>query len=120
MTYALLKHTLDLFRSNQRTRGIMHRDIFCERVEMIQTGAYGILPVFATGDDRPNLLKIFIANDRFDFIVSILTSDDDDSIGTFGVLKCAYRVRDDWCARYRRKQFVEAHAAAVTGRDEDC
>src|SRR5262249_35090844 len=100
--------------------GIVHRDIFCERVEMIQTGAHGILPVFATGDDRPNLLKIFIANDRCDFIMSICAGDDDDSIDAPGILKCAYRVRDDWYACYRRKQLVEAHAAAVTGRDENC
>jgi hypothetical protein len=29
-------------------------------------------------------------------------------------------VRDDWFAGNRRKQFIETHAAAVTGGDNDC
>jgi len=86
---------------------------------MIQAGAHGILPAFATRDDRPNLLKIFFANDRFDFVMSICAGDDDDSIDALGILKCAYRVRDDRFPCHYCKQFVEAHAAAVTGRDED-
>ena len=86
---------------------------------MIQTGAHGILPAFATRNDRPDLPKIFLANDPFDFAMSICAGDDDDPMDALGILKCANRVRNDRCARYRRKQFVEAHAAAVTGRDED-
>ena len=86
---------------------------------MIQAGAHGILPVFATRDDRPNPLKIFFANDRFDFVMLICARDDDDSIDALGILKCAYRVRDDRFPCDYCKQFVEAHAAAVTGRDED-
>ena len=86
---------------------------------MIQAGAHGILPMFATLNDRPNLLKIFFANDRFDFVMSICVGNDDDSIDALGILKCAYRVRDDRFPCYYCKQFVEAHAAAVTGRDED-
>jgi hypothetical protein len=39
---------------------------------MIQAGADGILPVFATRNDRPNLVELFFTNNRFDFIVSIL------------------------------------------------
>src|SRR5947209_298075 len=86
---------------------------------MIQAGAHGILPAFATRDDRPNLLKIFFANDLFDFVMSICVGNDDDSIDALGILKCAYRARDDRFPCYYCKQFVEAHAAAVTGRDED-
>src|SRR5262249_13542373 len=76
-------------------------------------------PVFATRNDPPNLCEISIVNDRFDFIVSILASNDNDSIDRAGVLKCANRVRDDWFAGKYRKQFIKAHAPAVTGRDED-
>ncbi len=63
---------------------------------MIQASAHGILPVFATRNDRANLLEILIANYRVDFVVSIFPGDNNDSINRVGALKCAYRVRDDW------------------------
>ena len=86
---------------------------------MIQASAHGILPVFTTRNDRANLLEILIANYRVDFVVSIFPGDNNDSINRVGALKCAYRVRDDWFAGNRRKQFIETHAAAVTGGDDD-
>ena len=86
---------------------------------MIQSGADGILPVFAPRNDRPDLPGLFIANNRFDFFVSIFPSDDNNCPYRAGALKCAYRVRDDWFAGNRRKQLIETHAAAIAGGNYD-
>ena len=117
---ALFEDSLDLLGSNQRPRGVVHRDVSCSCVQMFQASAHGILPVFTTRNDRPNLFEIFIANDRFDFIVPVFPGDDDDSIDRAGAFKCAYRVRDDWFAGNRDEQFIEAHALAAAGCDENC
>jgi hypothetical protein len=86
---------------------------------MVQPGAHGILPTPSARNDRPNFFEIFIANDRFDLIVSIFPGHHNNSIDRPGALKCAYRVHDHRFAGNRRKQFIETHAAAVTGRDND-
>src|SRR5205823_4483332 len=65
----LLEDSLDLLRSNQRPRGVVHRDVSCSCIQIFHASADGILTVFATRNDRPNLFEIFIANDRFDFSV---------------------------------------------------
>jgi hypothetical protein len=75
--------------------------------------------MFAAGNDRPNLFEIFVADDRFDFGVSIFTRDYNDFADTAGTLKCAYGMRDDGFASYLRKQFIETHAATVTGGNDD-
>jgi hypothetical protein len=116
---ALFEDAIDLLRSNQRPRGIVHRDVSHNGFQMIQTSAHGILPALSARNNRLNLFEIFIANDRFDFIVSIFPGHHNNSIDRAGALKCAYRVRDNWFAGNRRKQFIETHAAAVTGRDND-
>jgi hypothetical protein len=87
---------------------------------MIQAGADGILPVFATRNNRSNLPGLFIANNRFDFLVSIFPGDDDNFAHGRGPLKCAYRMRDDWFAGNCRKQFIETHALTGAGGDDDC
>ena len=119
MDAALFEDAVNLLRSNQRPRGIVHRDVSYNGFQMIQTSAHGILPALSAWNNRLNLFKIFIANDRFDFIVSIFPGDDDDCVYGAGTLKCADRVRDHRFAGNRRKQFIETHAAAVTGRDND-
>jgi hypothetical protein len=86
---------------------------------MIQTGANGILTMFAAGNDRPNLFEIFIANDCFDLIKSIFACNNNDLADTIGSLKCVDGMRDDRSAGDHRKQFVETHAATVTGGDEN-
>jgi hypothetical protein len=116
---ALLEDALDLFHSDQRSRCIMHSDIFCSRVEMIQTGPDGILAMFATWNDRLNLFEFFIAGDLFYFSQSIFTCDYNDPADAPGALKCAYGMGDDRLAGNRRKQFVETHSATVTGGDEN-
>jgi hypothetical protein len=76
--------------------------------------------MFAAGNGRPNLFEILIADDHFDFILSIFTRDYNDFADTAGTLKCAYGMRDDGLAGDRRKQFIETHAATVTGGNDDC
>src|ERR1044072_177541 len=97
----------------------MDSNVCCPWLEMIQTGANGILAMFATGNDRPNLFEIFIANERFDFGVSVFACDHDDFIDTAATLKCADCMGNNRYIGDRRKQFVETHAATVTGGDED-
>ena len=97
----------------------MDSNVCCPWLEMIQAGANGILTMFATGNDRLNFFEIFIANERFDFSVSIFACDHDDFIDTAATLKCADGMGDDRSIGDRRKQFVETHAATVTGGDED-
>ena len=97
----------------------MHSDVCCRRVEMIQAGPNGILAMFATRNDRLSFFEIFITDDRFDFAVSIFTRDHNDFIDTAGALKCTQRVGEDGFPGDRRKQFVETHAATVTGGDDD-
>ena len=97
----------------------MDTNVFSPWLEMIQAGPNGILAMFATGNDRPNLFEISIANERFDFSVSVFACDDDDFIDTAAKLKCADGMGDDRSIGDRRKQFVETHAATVTGGDED-
>ena len=46
MDTALLEHTLDLFRSDQRPRRIVHSNIFRFAINPIQTGSNRILPAF--------------------------------------------------------------------------
>ena len=48
---ALRIDTFNLLRRDERTRGIMHRNIFRLVVQAIQTSANGILPMFAACDD---------------------------------------------------------------------
>ena len=76
--------------------------------------------MFAAGNDRPNFLKIPIANACFDLIKSIFPCNNNDLANTVGPLKCVDSMRDDRFAGDRRKQFVETHAATVTGCDDDC
>ena len=116
---ALLEDRFDLFRSDQRPRCIVDSNVPCRWLEMIQSGADGILTMFATGNDRLNFFEIFIADERFDFSVSIFTCNHNDFVDTAGPLKCADGMEDDRSIGDRRKQFVETHAATVTGGDED-
>ena len=48
---APLKDTLDLLRADERTRGIVDRDIASIRAEIFQTSADGILSLLAAGDN---------------------------------------------------------------------
>jgi hypothetical protein len=86
---------------------------------MIQAGADGILTMFAAWNNRPNLFEISIADDRFDLIQSICASDHNDLAHGTRALECENGMRDDRPAGDRRKQFVETHAATVTGGDEN-
>src|SRR6266498_153767 len=87
--------------------------------EMPQASANGILTMFATGNDRPNFFEISIADDCIDFGVSIFACNNNDLVDTGGALKCVDGMGDDRSASDRRKQFVETHAATVTGGDDD-
>jgi hypothetical protein len=93
--------------------------VFRTSLEMIQAGADGILTMFAAGNDRSNLFEILIANDCFDLIKSTFARDNNDLADTVGPLKCVDGMRNDRSAGDRRKQFVETHAATVTGGDEN-
>src|SRR5947207_15950284 len=86
---------------------------------MIQASADGILTMLATGNDRPKLFEIFVANDPLDFSVSIFTRDHNDLANTGCTLKCGDCMGDNRSAGDRRKQFIETHAATVTGVDDD-
>src|SRR4030095_8970127 len=85
---ALLEDQFDLFRDDQRARRIMNGIIPGSRIELTQAGPNGILTMCATGNDRLNFFEIFIANDGFDFSVSIFTRDQNNFIDTAGTLKC--------------------------------
>jgi hypothetical protein len=115
----LLEDALDLFRRDQWASSIVNSHVFRTSLEMIQAGADGILTMFAAGNDRPNFFEISIANDCFDLIKSIFPCNNNDLADTVGPLKCVDSMRDDRSAGDRRKQFVETHAATVTGGDEN-
>src|SRR5437667_10895519 len=76
MGATLLEDALDLLRSNQRTRGIMHSNIFCVGAQARQTSAHGILPMFAANNDGSDLLKASITCNLSDFGMSIFADDD--------------------------------------------
>jgi hypothetical protein len=116
---ALLENALDLFRHDQWASSIVNSHVLRTSLEMIQTGTNGILTMFAAGNDRPNLFEILIANGCFDLIKSILACNNNDLADTIGPLKCVDGMRDDRSAGDHRKQFVETHAATVTGSDDD-
>src|SRR4030095_5414041 len=78
MDATLIERALDLFRSNQRARRIVHGDIFRFAINLIQTGTNGILPAFAAGDDRPDFFKAGVATDFSNFIMSFFTRHDYD------------------------------------------
>jgi hypothetical protein len=116
---ALLEDALDLFRRDQWASSVVNSHVFRTSLEMIKAGADGILTMFAAGNDRSNFFEILITNDCFDLIKSIFARDNNDLADTVGSLKRVDGMRDDWPAGNRRKQFVETHAAAVTGCDEN-
>jgi hypothetical protein len=117
---ALLEDALDLFRRDQWASSIVNSHVFHISLEMIQASADGILTMFAAWNDRPNFFEIPIANDRFELIKSIFARDNDDLGNTVGPFKRVDGMRYDRSAGDRRKQFVETHAATVTGGDDDC
>jgi hypothetical protein len=116
---ALVEDALDLFSRDQWASSIVNSHVFRRGLEMIQAGADGILTMFAAENDRPNFFEISIANDCFDLIKSIFACDNNDLVDTVGPLKCVDGMRDDRSAGDCRKQFVETHAATVTGGDEN-
>jgi hypothetical protein len=116
---ALLEHALDLFGRDQRASRIVNGDVFRISLQMIQPGTNRILTVFPTRDDRPNLFEIFIVEDRFDLIEAIFARNDNDSRDATGALKCTYGMGNDRFTGDWRRQFVETHAATVTGCDEN-
>jgi hypothetical protein len=116
---ALLEDALDLFRGDQRARCIMDGHVPCTGFQLIQACANRILAMFAARNDRTNLLEVFIANNRFDFSMSIFARDHSDFIDTAGTLKCMDGMRDDRSTGDRGKQLVKTHAATVTGGDEN-
>src|SRR5882762_5399294 len=116
---ALLENALDLSCRDQWASSIVNSRVLRASLEMIQTGTNGILTMFAAGNDRSNLFEIFIANDCFDLIKSILACNNDDLADTIGALKCVDGMGDDRSAGDRRKQFVETHSTTVTGGDDD-
>jgi hypothetical protein len=116
---ALVEHPLDLFGRDQRTSSIVNSDVFRISFQMIQPGPNRILTVFPARDNRPNLFEIFIAEDRFDLIEPIFVRNDNDPCDATGALKCTYGMGDDRFAGDWRRQFVEAHAATVTGCNEN-
>jgi hypothetical protein len=115
----LLEDALYLVRYDQWASSIVNSDVFRTRLKMIQPGANRILTMFATGNDRSNFFEIFVTHDCFDLIESIFACNDNDPANATRALKCTYGMRDDWPAGDRRRQFVETHAATVTGGDEN-
>jgi hypothetical protein len=116
---ALLEDALNLFRGDQRARRIMDSDIFRVGTKAIQTGAHGILTMFATRNNRVDFFEIFIADDLFDFTMSIFASHNDDFINGSGALERQNRMRDRRFPGNCHKQFVKTRAPAATGGDDD-
>jgi hypothetical protein len=57
--------------------------------------------------------------DLSDLVMSIFPRDDDDFANRTGALERTERMRNDWFPGDCRKQFVESHALAAAGRDND-
>src|SRR5438067_11169073 len=57
---ALLEDALDLFRRDQGASSIVNSYVFRTSLEMIQTGANGVLTMFAAGHGRPNCRELSI------------------------------------------------------------
>src|SRR4029077_15813421 len=116
---APLKDTHDLLRPDERTRGIMDRDIASITAEIFQTSPHGILSPLAARDKRPHFFKTFIAAQLSDFIMSVFTSNDNDLGDRIGLLERVDRVRNDRPTRDYREQFVKAHAPTPSRRDDN-
>jgi hypothetical protein len=95
---ALLERALDLFRSNQRTRRIVHCDVSCVAIDTIQPSSNGILPALATGHNRANSFETGIGSDFSNFIVPLFTRDHDDFAYGTRALECTNCVSDHWFA----------------------
>src|SRR6478735_2108370 len=119
MDAALLEGAFDLSRSNQRTRRVVHGDIFRVAIDATQASPNGILSTFAAGDNRVNLFESCTRSDFFDFIMPLFTRHDYDFANGSRALKRADCVGDHRFARDYGKQFIEPHALAAAASYND-
>ena len=110
---------LDLLGCYKRARGVVHGNIARVFAHMLQTGANRILPVFAAGDNRLDLLPILIAHELFQVTMSIFAGDDDDCGNGVRFLKCANCMRNHRFARDRDEKFIRADSPAAAPGDDD-
>ena len=75
--------------------------------------------MFATSNNRADFFEIFIADDLFDFTMSIFASHNDDFINGSGALERQNRMRDRRFPGNCHKQFVKTRAPATAGGDDD-
>src|SRR5215469_7226965 len=120
MDAAQLKRALDLFRSNQWPRRIVHGDIVRVAINLIQTRTNRILPAFAAGHDGPHFFEAGSATDFSDFIMSFLTPYDYDFAYRTCMLERTNCMSDHRFASDYSEQFIEPHALAAAAGYDDC
>src|ERR1051325_8361197 len=117
MLATALEHAADFFRSDQRPRRIVDRDEIGICADMVETDANGILPLDTAGH---NLSHLCLCSEQLAQLAqTIAASDQNDLVDTVRALERINGVRDQRLAAKRGKQFVEPHALARTGGDDD-
>jgi hypothetical protein len=81
-------------------------------IDAIQASPDGILPTFASGDNRAHFFESCTGSDFSDFIMPFFTRHDYDFAYGSRAFERADWMSDHWFARDYGKQFVEAHALA--------
>jgi hypothetical protein len=119
MNAALLESPFDFLWINQRAGRVVHGDIFRLAIDMIQASPNGILPAFATGNNRADFFEPCAGHDFPDFIMTLFTRHDYDFTDGSRALKGAHRVSNHRFARDCGKQLIEPHSlAAAAGYDD--
>jgi hypothetical protein len=97
----------------------MNSDIPGRSIEAIQTSANRILATFAAHDNRRDFPKVFSVADLSDLFMSIFAGNDNDFVNRTRAFERTERMRNHRFPGDGRKQFVEPHALAAAGRDND-
>jgi hypothetical protein len=97
----------------------MHSNVFGAGIEAIETSANRILTTFAARGNRTNFFEASSAADLSDLVMLIFARNDDDFVNGSGALERMERMRNHRFPGHDRKQFVEPHALAAAGRDND-
>jgi hypothetical protein len=119
MDAALFECALDLLRSNQRPRRVVHGDVSSVTLNAIQSSPNRILPTLPTANNGPDFSKSSGGTDFSDFIMRLFTRHNDDFADRNRALKRADCVSDDGFSRNDRKQFIGPHPlAAAAGYDD--
>src|SRR5262245_21057780 len=119
MDAAPRERSFNLLRHNQRTRRVVHGNVFRFAIDAIQAGPNGILPAFAAGDDCADFFEPCSRRDFSDFAMTLFTRHDEDFAYRSRALERTNCVSDNWLTGDDGKQLIKPHSlAAAAGYDD--